>query len=269
VAVIDISANALKGRIPLPLANLAAATNAIAITPDGTRAYVTSYCFPYTDTKDECTDSLSYVSVIATSTNTDIKDIRVDPGVWGVVIAPDGRRAYVANGYRNSVLVFDTAQNSLIATVPLGPQVSGGDQFGIASTPDGTRVYVTNREAGAVQVINTATNTIATTIGVGYAPVAVAIGGPSATILLTMLKTQFQVGNLPDVGHSFSDQLQVIINDITSNNGLACAALQDFVNHVKAQTDKTQLDKKKLTPDQATTILSAVSQIASQLGCTI
>jgi YVTN family beta-propeller protein len=263
VTVIDISTNTIKGSLTLPLANLSAATNAIAITPDGTRAYVTAYCFPYTDTQDECTDSLSYVSVIATATTTDIKDIRVDPGIWGVVISPDGTRAYVANGYTNSVLVLDTANNSPIATITLGPHLLGGEEYGIAITPDGTRVYVTNLEAGVVQVINTATNTIATTIGVGFGPVAVAIGGPTPTILLTALKAQFQAGNLPDIGHSFSDQIQVILNDIAGNNGMACTDLQDFVNHIKAQTGK------RFTADQITAIMNSVLQAAAQLHCTI
>jgi hypothetical protein len=84
---------------------------------------------------------------------------------------------------------------------------------------------------------------------------------PSPAIEITMLKTQFQLGILPDPGSSFSDQLQVVLNDITYNTGLTCQDLQIFVAHVKAQTGK------KLSAAQAASILQTTSQIASQLNC--
>jgi YVTN family beta-propeller protein len=71
--------------------------------------------------------------------------------------------------------VIDTAQNSVIATISLGPHQSGAPPAGIAVTPDGTQVYVANSLARAVQVINTATNTLATTIGINGYPFALAI----------------------------------------------------------------------------------------------
>ena len=84
---------------------------------------------------------------------------------------------------------------------------------------------------------------------------------PSPTIQLTMLKTQFQVGTLPDVGTSFTDQLQQVLNDIAGNNGLACSDLQIFAAHVNAQAGK------KLTTQQAADIRFVVSQVAGELGC--
>ena len=65
----------------------------VAITPDGTKAYVTN---------------LDYhtVSVINTATNTVSATITVGDGPYGVVITPDGTKAYVTNRRDGSVSVI-------------------------------------------------------------------------------------------------------------------------------------------------------------------
>jgi YVTN family beta-propeller protein len=88
----------------------------------------------------------------------------------GVAITPNGTRAYVTNESSNTVLVIDTATNSVVATIPVGLA-----PFGVAITPDGTRAYVANKNSNTVSVIDTATNTVVVTIPVGLTPVAIAI----------------------------------------------------------------------------------------------
>jgi len=41
----------------------------------------------------------------------------------GVAITPDGTHAYVVDGDLSSVLVIDTATNTLVATIPVGARV--------------------------------------------------------------------------------------------------------------------------------------------------
>ena len=93
-------------------------------------------------------------------------------------------RAYVANTgdsftASGTVAVIDTATNTVVATIPVGPIPFA--PIGIAIAPDGTRVYVTNagdpfdRANGTVAVIDTATDTVVATIPVGILPEAVAI----------------------------------------------------------------------------------------------
>ena len=89
----------------------------MAITPDGTRAYVTN------------PDSNS-VSVIDTATNSVVATIAV--GGFGVAITPDGTRAYVAGGGFNTVAVIDTATNTVVADIFVGVYVFPS---GIAITP--------------------------------------------------------------------------------------------------------------------------------------
>jgi YVTN family beta-propeller protein len=88
----------------------------VAITPDGTRAYVT--------TNQELT-----LSVIDIATNAVAATIPA-AGTWGVAITPDGTRAYVTNNGSNTISVIDTATNTVVATVPVGV-----GPFGVAITP--------------------------------------------------------------------------------------------------------------------------------------
>lgn len=112
---------------------------AVAVTPDGTRAYVTN---SVSDT----------VSVIDTATNTvDGTPIPTEDPI-GVAVTPDGSRVYVTNEAIDKVTVFDTADNSILDTISVGTY-----PHGVAVTADGSRVYVTNANtAGTVSVISTA-----------------------------------------------------------------------------------------------------------------
>src|SRR5262249_25544096 len=78
--------------------------------------------------------------------------------------------AYVTNFGSNTVLVIDTATNTVVATVPVGRFPRG-----VAITPDGTHAYVANEFSFTVSVIDTATNTVVATVPVGINPVGVAI----------------------------------------------------------------------------------------------
>ncbi len=99
VSVIDTATNTVVATIPVGQGPWE-----VAITPDGTRAYVTN---AFSNT----------VSVIDTATNTVVATIPV--GALGVAITPDGTRAYVTNG-SSAVSVIDTATNTVVATIPVG-----------------------------------------------------------------------------------------------------------------------------------------------------
>ena len=90
---------------------------AVAITPDGTRAYVAS-------------NFSNTVEVIDTATNTEVVTIPVGIEPFAIAITPDGTRAYVTNSGSNTVSVIDTATNAVVATVPVGLVPAG-----VAITP--------------------------------------------------------------------------------------------------------------------------------------
>ena len=124
----------------------------MAITPDGTHAYVAN----------AGTDS---VSVIETATNTVTAEVPVGVEPEGVAITPDGTRAYVANGCFQ--LCFGDRH---------GEQHRDCDRYrweyslGVAIRPDGTRAYVANENSNSVSVIDTASNTVVATVAVGSGP---------------------------------------------------------------------------------------------------
>jgi YVTN family beta-propeller protein len=79
----------------------------------------------------------------------------------------------VTNQLDDTVSVIETANNTVVATIPVG-----GECTGVAITPDGTHAYVANLASlteNTVSVIDTANNTVVATITVGFAPNGVAI----------------------------------------------------------------------------------------------
>jgi YVTN family beta-propeller protein len=117
------------------------------------------------------------VSVIDTATNTvEAAKIPVGTSPRGVAVAPDGKRAYVANVISNNVSVIDTATNTMVGTpIPVGDSPSL-----VAVAPDGKHAYVTNLASNNVSVIDTASGAVAATVPVGSNPVGVGIVPPLA-----------------------------------------------------------------------------------------
>jgi YVTN family beta-propeller protein len=80
--------------------NGASSPSGVAVSPDGSKVYVTNGGF-------------NTVSVIDTVTNTVIATIPVGLFPLGVAVSPDGSKVYVTNGGFNSVSVIDTATDAV------------------------------------------------------------------------------------------------------------------------------------------------------------
>lgn len=122
----------------------------VAVTPDGSRAYVANL-------------SGSDVSVVDTATNTQIATIPTGPFTTGVAVSPDGTHVYATYASGGGQLaVISTATDTVTATVSIGAVAATG----VAVSPDGTRVYVMATEEpfvpsiNGVAVVSTATNTV-------------------------------------------------------------------------------------------------------------
>jgi YVTN family beta-propeller protein len=129
----------------------------------------------------------------------DTEKLRADPSVaviktipagnfpWEVAVTPGGRFAYVANcgngcfdtaATGSSVMVIDTALNTVVNTMPVA---DGNNPWNVAITPDGRFAYVTNGFSNTVSVIDTATaltdpaHAVTTTVPVGPRPFGIAI----------------------------------------------------------------------------------------------
>ncbi|AOW93973.1 hypothetical protein BFN03_18445 [Rhodococcus sp. WMMA185] len=109
VGIAGAGAGAAAADTVIDTIGVGASPRGIAITPDGTRAYVTN----------EVDDN---VSVIDTATNAIVDaPIPVGNGPIGVAITPNGARAYVTSPSDSTVLVIDTGTNTVIgAPIPVG-----------------------------------------------------------------------------------------------------------------------------------------------------
>jgi YVTN family beta-propeller protein len=149
VFVIATDKNQVVATIPVGLIPMR-----IAVTPDGTRAYV--------NTVVDGGFSNCSVSVIDTVTNSVLTTIPLVDGnercFGGLAISPDGTRVYVVNllpdvfpprDRRNVAMIstIDTVTNQVMFTVPVGTPAGAqgagaGTPYRMVLHPDGTRAYI-------------------------------------------------------------------------------------------------------------------------------
>jgi YVTN family beta-propeller protein/VCBS repeat-containing protein len=122
------------------------APRAVAVSPDGTRAYVTNMV-----------DGVGNVSIIDTTTNTVVRNIPVGGAPIRVALSLDGTRLYVTGTAADTVAVVDT-ENFTVTPVTVG-----SNPHDVAIHPDGTYAYVTNESSGTVSVIDVGSSTVIAT----------------------------------------------------------------------------------------------------------
>jgi gliding motility-associated-like protein len=192
ITVVNIANQQIITTLKLP-----GAPDNIAVSPDGSKVYVTSGTYN--------PKAFGMVIVISTFTNQVVANIPLttnNPG--GIVvsadgsklyisddisnlittvnartyqavgtttinsagplcISPDGTTLYVANVTGNYVNIIRTTDMSVVTTIPVGQ-----DPVAMVITPDGSKVYVSNYVSGSVSVINTSSKTIEATLQIGY-----------------------------------------------------------------------------------------------------
>jgi len=107
ISVIDTAARAVVDSIAV-----SQSPQAVAFTPDGTRAYVTS-------------PQANAVLVIDTASRAVEASIRVAHGPSGIAVTADGMRVYVANTASNTVSIIDTNTRREVAQINLNAPAQG------------------------------------------------------------------------------------------------------------------------------------------------
>jgi YVTN family beta-propeller protein len=105
VSVIDTATNAVSATIPVvgnPIG--------VAVSPDGSRVYVTNNRSPGT------------VLVIDTTSNAVTATVPGGSFPFGVAVTPDGGKVYFTNEGSNTASVIDTATDAVIATIGVRSQ---------------------------------------------------------------------------------------------------------------------------------------------------
>ncbi len=120
------------------------------------------------------------VSVIDTTTNTEVDVVTVGNGPDGLAVDPTCSSVYVALFGDTTLVEIDTATNTVVSSIHLG--IGGISSSGVAVSPDGSRVYVTNIDPGTVAVIDTVTNSTIATIEVGSAPFGLAVSSDGSRV---------------------------------------------------------------------------------------
>lgn len=144
-------------------------------TPDPTGTFFVSISDGRTSTTVPVTVSISPLALTNSTTTT------TGGSPAGVVLSPDGSRAYVTNRAAGTVTVIDTATGAQVgAPIPVGVNPT---EAVLNST--GTRLYVANRGSNSVSVIDTADNSPVKTINVGINPEHLAISPDGSRLLVS------------------------------------------------------------------------------------
>jgi YVTN family beta-propeller protein len=161
VSVVSTATETVVTNIDLgvPSGNL---PNAIAISPDGSKAYVT-YFNPFEP------QGPSGVVVIETASNSVVNTIDVPNEPASATVTSNGKWLYVAQTGGSSVAVIDTGTQAVTDTIPTSACVS---PTGVTFSPDGAFAYVANGGTD-VCVIDTAAGTVTNYIDVGNFPVSI------------------------------------------------------------------------------------------------
>lgn len=166
----------------------------VALTPDGTRAFI-----PLTGN--------SRVAIIDVTTGAHSDDITTVLGPQRALVTPDGSRVYFTTegddgegGTGNgAVYAFDARTLALIDTI-----VIRGNNNGIAYDASTSRLYVSSRVASAVYEIDATADTVIRAIPVADAPQDLAITRDHRELwVATEGETGVQVYHLPS-GHFYA-----------------------------------------------------------------
>jgi YVTN family beta-propeller protein len=167
--VVDTATDAVRTMVALENPNV------IAISPDGTRAYVGL--------------ANGFVQVLDTTTFRSVTSIATGVYPVGIAISPDGRRLYVASDEYEAgvtITVLDIVTNVTSRTVPIG----GDGPIALAMSGDGSRLFVKTRNE--VVAIATSDDSISSRKPVEFHEIAPApgaqaylintVGGPLTTL---------------------------------------------------------------------------------------
>lgn len=137
----------------------------LALTPDGSKLYVSQFT----------TSNTNKVFVVNTSTMTMIKPISVWSMPHGIRMNHSGTKVYVANMMSDNISVINVERDSIVATILLAEDAN---PFGppkympmeIAVSPDDALVAVACSETGEVRIIDATRDSVIQSISVGDEP---------------------------------------------------------------------------------------------------
>lgn len=186
----------------------------IAVTPDGTRAFVANYSANTVTAIDTSTNMIipagaaiptgdtgpQYIVVhpngstvyVCNNTGSSVTAINVQTfattsiatgaGPNFLLFSPDGSTGYVCNVTGGNVTAFSTVTNMPTATIPMG---GGSSPRGMAILPNGSKLYVTNSGTNSVGVVTLSNNSVTSiTTNIGTSPQGIAASFDGSTVIV-------------------------------------------------------------------------------------
>lgn len=204
----------------------------VAISPDGTRAYVAR-------------QTLDIVAVIDLTTDPagELTPLTVGDGPIGVALNADGTRLYASNSFEDSVSIIDLGGTGSTQVI-----LVGDNPHGVSLNAAGDRLYVVNRGnagAGTVSIVNLGTNPPSVeTVSVGSLPMSLGtfIHHPSVQYALTWVRptngstTGVNAGSTVPVRWSVTDANGTAISDLSVVKEITSAACASGSSIASAST---------------------------------
>ena len=145
--------------------NVASASGAIAMTPDGATIFVVN------------SDSGS-VSALDTHSEQKIGELLVGVSPRSLAVSPDGSRLYVTS--EGTVSVVDAARLVVLATIAVG-----AESYGVVSDPRGQFVYVASSASATIEVIDVSLGQVIAAIPVAPRPKGLAVSADGSWLYAT------------------------------------------------------------------------------------
>ena len=204
LSAVDTARNLLIGTVVLPPGSH---PHGVAIGPDGRLIYVASLG-PIGSGLGGRVLVINAQQLLDPAADAITASIQVDDAPEHIVVAHDGRHAYVTNSISDTVSVIDTQTNAVTATVRVGT-----GPLGIALTPDDASAFVTIPATGDVEIIDTENAKVdSTLVPTGGEPQDVAISadglfgyvanGDAATLSIISVKHRTVLATIPVRGNS-------------------------------------------------------------------
>jgi YVTN family beta-propeller protein len=113
-----------------------------------------------------------YIAVVDAKSHKLLSKIQLPMGSlpMGTAVSADGKELYVSTGRGNTVLIIETADNKIGATIPVGNRA-----WGIALDPSGSKLYTANGASNDVSVIDLKSRKELQRIKVGDGPWGIAV----------------------------------------------------------------------------------------------
>ena len=254
---VDLDTGAIGSDVPVPTEG---APPDVAITPDGSTAYVPNY------------EGLTAIDVATNSEEPEVGNGSLSCPA-AIAIKPDGTRLYVSDVCAGTVVVLDQATGAEVAAVPVGASPTG-----VAVTPDGTRALVSDNGGETVTPIDLATNTAGAPIEVGPEPdgIAVTPDGTRAYVVLRGLDAVKRIDLATDtVGPAIpvsegAEEIAITPDSsrayvLGSNNPVAPIDLATDTPGTPVEAEGSYLDDVAITPDGSRAWLTADSEAGGRL----